>query len=238
MIRKATAIVLLAAGIMTCFAAPRIEVDSRTFNCGKVIEGKNSSANAKFTLTNTGTKPLRISNVRVSCGCTVLEYDPVIEPGKTSVIEPAVNIAGFRAGFISKTITIISNAANTPSLTLFIEADIVPAIEISEAYVIFDKNTSKTLYLASAKKDLKISGVVFKPQANVIRDGRWSSTVPLNLKYTLSAPDSIRSSDGFAVYKLDIESPGADREPVFGEFQITTNHPDKQEIKLRGRVDN
>jgi len=229
------AIVLLAAGVMVSSAAPKIEVDNTTFNSGKVIEGKNSNAKAKFTLTNTGTAPLKISNVRVSCGCTVLKYDSIIAPGKTSVIEPIVNIAGFRAGFISKTITIISNAVNNPSLTLVVEADIVPAIEISETYLTFEKTAPKILYLSSAKKDLKINSVIFKPQAN--SGGEWSATVPLNLKYKLSAADSTRS-DGFGVYKLDIESPGADKEPVFGEFHITTNHPDKQEIQLRGRVNN
>jgi len=231
-------VLLLSAGFMVSIAAPKIEVDNITFNSGKVIEGKNSNAKAKFTLTNSGTAPLKISNVRVSCGCTVLKYDSIIGPGKTSVIEPIVNIAGFRAGFISKTVTIISNAANTPSLTLVIEADIIPAIEISETYLTFEKNTTKTLYLSSAKKDLKIDGIIFKPQANVIRDGQWSSTVPLNLKYTLSSADSTRT-DGFSVYKLDIEPPpGAGRDPVHGEFNITTNHPDKQEVKLRGRVNN
>jgi hypothetical protein len=143
--------------------------------------------------------------------------------------------AGFRAGFISKTITVISNAENNPSLTLVIEADIVPAIEISETYITFEKTASKTLYLSSAKKDLKINGIVFKPQSNA--GGQWSATVPLNLKYKLNAADSVRS-DGFNVYKLDLESPGADKEPLFGEFFITTNHPEKQEVLLRGRVNN
>jgi len=236
MVRRTIALVLLTAGIIACAAAPRIEVDNATFQFGRVTEGRNSSVKSKFTLKNTGTSPLRISNVRVSCGCTVLSYENIIAPGAASVIEPVVNIAGFRAGFINKTVTIISNAANNPSLTLFIQADIVPAIEIFETYLTFERNTAKTLSLASAKKDLTINSIVFRPQANVIRDGHWSSTVPVNLKYTLSA-ESVRS-DGFTVYKLDIESPGADREPLFGEFSITTNHPDKQEIKLRGRVNN
>jgi len=237
MIRKTAAIVFLLAEFMISAAAPRIEVDNTTFNCGKVSEGKGSSVKAKFTLTNSGTAPLKISNVRVSCGCTVLNYDSIIAPGKTSVIEPVVNIAGFRAGFISKTITVISNASNTPSLTLVIEADIVPAIEISETYLTFEKNAPKTLYLSSAKKDLKINSIVFKPQANSGTGGQWSSTVPLNLKYKLSAADSTRS-DGFSVYKLELEPPGADNQPVFGEFHITTNHQDKQELQLRGRINN
>lgn len=235
MIRKTMAMVLLTAGLMASTAAPKLEVDNTTFNCGKVTEGKNSSANAKFTLKNTGTAPLKISNVRVSCGCTVLSYDSVIAPGKTSVIEPKVNIAGFRAGFISKTITVVSNAENNPSLTLVIEADIVPAIEISETYITFEKTAPKTLYLSSAKKDLKINSVIFKPQVN--NGGQWSATVPLNLKYKLNAADSVRT-DGFNVYKLDLESPGTDKEPLFGEFLITTNHPEKQEVLLRGRINN
>ncbi|MDR0306868.1 MAG: DUF1573 domain-containing protein [Chitinispirillales bacterium] len=235
MIRKTVSVLLLAAGLAVSVATPRIEVDNTTFNCGKVVEGKDSSVKAKFVLKNTGTSPLKISNVRVSCGCTVLKYDTIIDPGKTSIIEPVVNIEGFRAGFMSKSITIISNAQNNQALNLIIEADIAPAIEISETYLTFENVKSKTLYLASAKKDLKVSGIVFKPQAQ--GNQGWAASVPLNLKYKFTALDSTRA-DGFRVYRLDINSPGADKEPLLGEFHLTTNHPDKQEAQLRGRINN
>lgn len=64
----------------------------------------------KFKFTNTGAKPLIISDVKASCGCTT-PYKPEkpILPGKTDVIEVNFHPKSSQAGEVSKTITVESN---------------------------------------------------------------------------------------------------------------------------------
>jgi archaellum component FlaG (FlaF/FlaG flagellin family) len=66
-----------------------------------------------FTFKNTGKEPLVLSNVSSSCGCTVPEWpkDPV-EPGATGVIKVKYNTR--IPGNFGKSITVFSNAANSP----------------------------------------------------------------------------------------------------------------------------
>ena len=73
---------------------------------------KGGDGNTEFKFTNKGEKPLVLSNVRSSCGCTVPSWpkEP-IEPGKTGVIKVKYNTAGL--GAFNKSITVTSNAVNS-----------------------------------------------------------------------------------------------------------------------------
>ncbi|MFP4013579.1 MAG: DUF1573 domain-containing protein [Chitinispirillaceae bacterium] len=226
---------LLAAGFaISCLATPKIEVDNATYDCGSVKEAKKSeSVKARFKLTNTGTSPLKIEKVRVSCGCTVVKFDSTIAPGKSSVIEPVVDIRGFRSGPMSKTVTIMSNAENSPSLMLKINARIVPVIDISETYIIFKPDSPKTLYVSTQKDDLNVKKVEFVP--NAAKGADWKSNVPLKVDYEFVSLDSTRADDQFRVYRLDLQPLSSDG-VVFGNFKISTNHKEKPDVVLRGRL--
>jgi hypothetical protein len=229
MTRKVISALFLAVGIAA--AAPQIKVDTTTFNGGDKVQDKDTLVNAVFKYTNTGTAPLKISGVRVSCGCTVVSYDTVVAPGKTGTLKPVVNLKGFRPGPMSRSVTIMSNAANAPSLTLTIEAVITSPVEVSASNLRFGNAARETVFLWSAKKDLKIDGIVFKPRQRGGNSPQWSANIPLNMNYKFTPTDSTRA-DGMKVYKLELDSPGGG-EPVWGDIQITTNHPDRREIVLR-----
>jgi hypothetical protein len=65
----------------------------------------------EFTFTNKGDKPLIVSNVRASCGCTVPQWtrEPVASGEKGSVkVRYNTNITGA----FNKTVIVNSNAAN------------------------------------------------------------------------------------------------------------------------------
>jgi len=81
------------------------------YNYGTINKGANGDC--EFTFTNTGKEPLILTNVRSSCGCTVPAWtkEPVL-PGKTGNIK--VKYATTRIGPINKSITVESNAKNTP----------------------------------------------------------------------------------------------------------------------------
>ncbi|MDA3819434.1 MAG: DUF1573 domain-containing protein [Candidatus Delongbacteria bacterium] len=72
---------------------------------------KDADGNCEFKFTNTGEKPLMLSNVRASCGCTVPTWPrKPIQPGETGVIKVKYNTA--RVGSFNKSITVSSNAVN------------------------------------------------------------------------------------------------------------------------------
>lgn len=64
----------------------------------------------KFKFTNTGKKPLIISDVKASCGCTT-PYKPEkpILPGESDYIDVNFHPKASQSGDISKTITVQSN---------------------------------------------------------------------------------------------------------------------------------
>lgn len=84
------------------------EFESETIDYGKIK--KNSDGNRSFTFKNVGTKPITISKVKGSCGCTVAtKPNKPIMPGETAEI--GVTYATNRIGGFSKTITITSDAS-------------------------------------------------------------------------------------------------------------------------------
>lgn len=82
-------------------------IDS-VYDFGKVVYGEIVEYNYRFK--NSGTKPLIISNVSASCGCTVPEKpEAPIQPGETGFIKVKFN-SDKRIGEAHKTITVQSNA--------------------------------------------------------------------------------------------------------------------------------
>ncbi|MET3536421.1 DUF1573 domain-containing protein [Chryseobacterium limigenitum] len=101
-------------GTFALASAQTITFDKTTFDYGTV---KPSSDGIRFfTVTNTGDKPLVLSNVKASCGCTTPEFstDPIM-PGKSAKIKVGYNTA-INGGF-NKMIEVFSNdPANSRSV--------------------------------------------------------------------------------------------------------------------------
>jgi hypothetical protein len=93
-------------------SGPMISVDKDSHDYGTIKQGANGTC--EFTVTNTGDQPLIITNCQGSCGCTVPKCDTApIKPGAKSTI--TVKYDTNRVGPINKSVTIASNATNTPS---------------------------------------------------------------------------------------------------------------------------
>jgi len=91
--------------------APEIAFEKLIHDYGTIEKGANGVC--EFVFTNTGKEPLILSNVRSSCGCTVPSWpkEP-IKKKKSAVIKVKYNTN--RVGTISKSITVYSNAKNSP----------------------------------------------------------------------------------------------------------------------------
>lgn len=89
-------------------AGPAITFEESKYDFGSVVQG--GVVDHVFKFKNTGTQPLIISNIGVSCGCTTPEWtkEPVA-PGKSGTIAAHFNSAG-KMGMQNKVLTIESNA--------------------------------------------------------------------------------------------------------------------------------
>lgn len=119
--------------LVACFAflsmnaqdkkGPQIEFTKLVHDYGTIENGADGTCEFKFK--NTGKEDLKISNCRASCGCTIPSWPrEAIKKGETGIIK--VKYDTKRTGGIHKTITITSNAINTPSTVLTIKGKINP----------------------------------------------------------------------------------------------------------------
>lgn len=100
--------------------------DAGTVRKGELIE-------RTFKIRNEGDEPLRILEVKPSCGCTVADYDRTIRPGAVGTVKAAVKSAGFD-GPIAKSVTVRTNDAANPRLELVIKANVSPYVRVRPGY--------------------------------------------------------------------------------------------------------
>ena len=214
-------------------AGPLIEFDTKEFDCGTVNEGKTKKLDAVFTLKNSGDSTLFLTGVKPGCGCTVVNYDSIIKPGKSALIKATVRIGNFKSGPMSKPITVTSNATNDSIVRLVIKATIQASIDPSTILITMRPNEKALLELITPKNNLKVSEVLFTPSGNN-SDASGEKKKSVSVNYTLASVDSART-DKLSAYRLELE-PFAVDASTEGTFTIATNHPDKKLLRIRGRV--
>lgn len=113
---------LLMTGAIAFASAQTITFDKTTYDYGTVKAG--SDGHRFFTVKNTGDKPLIISEVKPSCGCTTPEWskDPIL-PGKTAQIKVGYN-TGIKGAF-NKLIEVYSNDPANNRSVLYIKGTVV-----------------------------------------------------------------------------------------------------------------
>ena len=91
--------------------AAYINFEYLEYDYGTIEQGDDGTC--VFEFKNTGKNPLVLNNVRPSCGCTVPKWSKEpIKGGDKSVINVKYNTN--RVGSFSKSITVYSNASNSP----------------------------------------------------------------------------------------------------------------------------
>lgn len=98
-----------------------------THDFGDLTQGDKVEHTFKFT--NTGTEPLVITNVQVTCGCTTPRgwaRDP-IPPGAESEITIGFNSTG-KFGRQKKVVTIVSNAINQDGTQIIFFANVLAKV--------------------------------------------------------------------------------------------------------------
>lgn len=95
----------------------------------------DENAVATFKYTNKGDKPIRITNVKSSCGCTVpaLKKNEVA-PGESGEITATFNI-GNRTGTQVKTVRVDTDDPTQPTANLVLKAVIPELVQVQPAFV-------------------------------------------------------------------------------------------------------
>ncbi len=95
----------------------KMEFKAPKYNFGFVHEGDTVRISYEFK--NTGSKSLKITDYTVGCGCTVMETPAdSINPGEISVIKVRFDTHE-KYDRQDRTVTIISNAINSPTTIRF-----------------------------------------------------------------------------------------------------------------------
>ena len=103
-------------------SGPSISFSSLVIDYGEIDKGSDGIRTFEFT--NTGTEPLIIAKVYSSCGCTIPKKpETPIAPGEKGEIQ--VKYDTNRVGPIRKTITVNSNAIDTPIVSLKIKGTVL-----------------------------------------------------------------------------------------------------------------
>ena len=77
-----------------------------------------------FNFGNNGNSPLKIKDIKTSCGCTAaLVSSEVLEPGEEGTLKVELDNSN-RSGKMSRTITISTNDPKDPTQILTVYADI------------------------------------------------------------------------------------------------------------------
>lgn len=111
---------------------PKIEFDKMVHDYGEVQYNANEGyVECEFRFTNTGDEPLYIlQQPRSTCGCTVPSWPKEgVNPGESEVIK--VKYRSTKVGNINKDISVVSNASNTPNITLHITGKVLPQAQES-----------------------------------------------------------------------------------------------------------
>jgi len=123
----AAMVLVAAAAFAQTGGSPSLIVPSKIIDAGVVSQGV--MVDAVFDLVNEGDAKLVVKAVRPTCGCTVADFDKEIAPGATGHVKAKLDTKDF-SGPISKSILVMTDDPQNPTVTLVIKADIRPFVEI------------------------------------------------------------------------------------------------------------
>jgi len=207
---------LIEASIGICeqSSSPSIFFEEKIFDAGD-IKG-NGYLEHTFKVYNKGESPLEITEVKASCGCTAVNFDKTIPPGKEGNITLKVNIKG-NTGAIEKTARVFSNDPQNYMVILTIKAFIKESILVSSKSVRFRGKEGSVLtqsidIIAQEQKPLSIKPGVFSLQEK--------------MNYTI---EETEKGKAFRIVFTNKPQPAGH---FNGYLSLTTNYEDNPEIKI------
>lgn len=175
----------------------------------------------QYVVRNEGTGELTIHQVKASCGCTAakLEKDK-LAPGEQTNINVTLDLRS-RKGLQKKTISVMSNDPQTPTLTLILKGEAVPVVAVEPEILNFgtitdDAPVTKTLTLRAVKE-----GVTFHVKDVTMKNNQ------LQLALETKEIEAGKS------YEITATAPGGMKPGGYGgQIEITTDFPDNPVFRV------
>lgn len=201
--------------------APKAVVTQTDFDFGKVLEGE--PVNHGYTFSNQGNAPLKIVDVRTSCGCTTAKRPQSIAPGASDQIVVQGNTNGYGGRAFNKTITVTTDDPAQPSITLRLAGRVASFARIEPNHI-----------LISGRE-----GDALQAQATITPEADYPfKIVKTTLDQSLSEKIQVTLSEQKGVYHLHvrnlIEKPGNYR----GNILLATDSSVRPQLSLfvSGRI--
>ncbi len=218
--RFALIIAISLGSVLSIFAQPKLTiVGGDTYSWGKV-KPTTVPLKTKVLIKNTGNQTLKVTDVKVGCGCTGTILDnKTIEPGKTSTLEVSLNIQGIN-GETTKTITISSNDENTPSKILKLHANVLDPFKLSQSYILLSnlkvgkESSGEIIMENNSGKDIKITDVSITNNS-IVSNVSKKTVIKNGSKFKLQAK-ATPSKEGYFTSTIT----------------LTTTFPDKKKIDV------
>jgi hypothetical protein len=165
-------ILLTSVFVFISFAQPKLEIVGGDTYDWNTVTPEQSPLSAKIKLKNTGNQILFISNVRPTCGCTIVNLENnEIQPGAETTLNVKLNFSTM-PGQLVKTVFILSNDPKNPTTNLYLKAKVHVDLELSPApYFLFDdmqvgkEANSKVRLINHTNKKIVFSDITMKPES-------------------------------------------------------------------------
>jgi hypothetical protein len=169
---------------------------------------------AKYKFTNTGTKPIKIQNVRTSCGCTTAALSKTdYAPGESGEIDAKFTFSG-RTGKQEKAIVVTTSTNPEQPTILKLHVNIEETVKIEPEVV---------LWRVGEQPDPKAIHIAIAPDASVKIVSVTSDNPALKVKLTEVKPGR--------EYEVQI-TPESMAQPTAATLMIQTDYPpDNPETK-------
>jgi len=234
--KKLTILLIPIFVAATLFAGPKISADKADVDLGAIMKKEMKDVNHTYILKNTGDAPLNIQRVKPSCGCTAVEYDSIINPGKTGSVKIFIKKSDIGDGVFSKTVRVYSNAENDSILKLGIGGRVLPPVEFSKRFLRVETVTGQS---ASVEVDVstKHAGFTIKQVTFIDRDARDAGQEPKEIPIPFQLTNSKKVDEfGYSTYLLKLTTSINTTTLLNGVFMIKTNHPEEPSIEIRGMI--
>jgi len=221
----AALVAMLFAGGSMAAAEPQLVVPEKLKDMGTVAQGE--ILEVEFELVNEGDETLEIRAVRPTCGCTVADYDREVPAGKSGFVKAKLDTGDF-SGPISKSILIMTNDPEEPTVTVVIKTTVHPYVEVLPRALIrfnavqHEPMTQKvTVVAAEDMSDFKVTGV--------------SSNLPyLNTIVRPLAKDELVAGKSAQQFEVELSlKEDAPVGPVNALLRVKTNHPKSEVVPIK-----
>ena len=151
---KVTAKAILGAVFLSALSSAQAQLTWEKMEIELHPKATDTEASANFKYANKGTKPIKITSVKSSCGCTVAaSQKDEIAPGEKGEVTANFKFGG-RTGLQQKAITVTTDDPAQPTINLMLKANIPLALEIKPNFVYWENGEApkpKTINVKAGK---------------------------------------------------------------------------------------